>query len=207
MQNRHTSCMAIFLTVTILVITVLCGEWRASFTAEADITGKKYLIKVMVFGVSILRLDISPDGFAPALGYVWLRVNGKRRGISLTTDESDKDSIIRYLRNPLTDALDVHRMSLGVRIGAAGYDAESALLVQLVRMAAAAGVTVLKGMQRVDFSGRIRADFGKNTLRIYAKGIMGACPANIIYGFAAAAVRKAAAKMRGERIRAKGDRT
>ncbi len=198
--------MTVFLTALIFVIIAVCGEWRASFELRADITAGTCRIKVCVFGISIIRLDLAFDGFTPALGYVWLKANGRRVGISLTADESDRDSVLRYLHNPLADAVDVYRMRVGVRLGIAGYDAETAFAVQIMRMAAAAGVTMLKGLQRVEFSGNIRADFGKNGAYLHAKGIMGASPANIIYSFAAAAARRASAAKRMMRVRARRKR-
>ena len=194
--------MSVLFTVILIVLLALCGEWRASIRAEADILANECTLTVNVFGLSVIRVRISLDGFMPAQRYLWLKANGNRIGISLTADASVKDSIVNYLNNPLAGAIDVKTLFVKVRLGAAGFDAESALAVQFVRLLLAAGVTMLKGMQRVEFRSDVRTA-KDNAAKLYVFGIIGVSPANIIYSFAAAFAKKrlSSAGKRGEKRR------
>lgn len=182
--------MSVVLTLSLIAIIVFCGEWKTVFSVYADVLSNKYTINICVFGINIMRTEISYDGFVPALGYIWLRSGDKRIGISLTGDENERDSLRHYLASPLAAALDVKSLRIDAGIGAAGYDAESALLAEAARLFAAVFVSGLKSMQKAEISGSVHAAFGKDMLELYIYGIIGATPANIIYGFIAAFVKK-----------------
>lgn len=182
--------MSVFLTVAIIILTLICGEWKISFTVTANVLKNKYNVCLFIFGISIIRLDISYDGFVPSLKYVWLKINDNRTGVSLTFDENDKDSIAHYMSNPLAKAIDIKYIRADAFIGAAGFDSESALVVQFLRMALASCVSWLKSMQKLDFAGNVRAVFGKDSLKISVFGIIGTTPANIIYSFISAYFEK-----------------
>lgn len=182
--------MPVFLAVVIIVLILFCGEWRISFTVAANVLHNEYNVCMYIFGISIIRLNISYDDFVPSLKYVWIKINDKRMGISLTFDENNKDSIAHYMSNPIAKAVDIKYIRTDALIGAAGFDSESALVVQFMRMALASCVSWLKSMQKLDFAGNVKAVFGKDSLSIYIFGIIGATPANIIYSFIAAYFEK-----------------
>lgn len=196
--------MSVFLTVLVISLAFVCGEWKASVRAESDELPFECAVSIYVFGVSIIRLRISFDGFVPALRCVWLKVNGRRLGISLTFDENDKNSIAGYLSNPLAKAVDIKSLFVKLRLGIAGYAGSTVIAIQFIRLALSAALTVLKGMQRVDFRSDIRADFGKNRAKLHVFGIIGLSPVNIIYSFAAAFVKKVRHSARFARRREKG---
>lgn len=180
--------MSVFLTVAVIVISALCGEWRMSVRFYADLLANEARAEIYVFGLSVKRVRLAFGGFSFVAGCLWIEVNGERKGIAVG---KGGDGITKYMKNPFARSVDVKYLRTDALIGADGFDFETAVVVYAARLAADVAVGLLRGMQQAAFERHIMPVFGKNSAKISIFGIICAVPANIISGFAAAAIKKA----------------
>ncbi len=191
--------MSVFLCVSILVLTLLGAELQASVRLHADIPKNRIESKILLFGLSIMRVIISFSELDIANKYVRLKVNGKEIGIALTTDRDNADSVINYMTNPIMNAIDFKYFNLTVTAGVNNDPFASAMLLQVMRTAYASAVAFIKNRQDLDTDQRFIMNYANNNFEAEFFGIIGLTIANIIFSFFVALARKIKNKVKNGR--------
>lgn len=181
--------MSVFLVVIIITISFLGSELQSSVIAESNSPEKVYL-RVFLFGISLIKMTIEVARLEPENAHLYLRVNGKLVGISLTPDRTDKDSIVNYLTSPLMKAVDIKYVDICAEIGVKNGNFAAVMIAEMLRAIYCAFTSFIKSKQVLSEKHRITADGRENRLFISFFGIIRVTPANIIYSLFAAYARK-----------------
>ncbi len=181
--------MSVFFVIVIVTVAFLGSELQASVVFKSSAPDKMYL-KVFLFGISIIRIGMKIEKLMPSSAYLFVRVNGKRTGISLKPDRTDKDSIINYLTSPLFKAIDIKYMDIFAEIGVENGNFAAVMIAELFRAAYCAFTSYIKSKQLLAEKHVFTANGKQNKLFIRFFGIIRVTPANIIYSLFAAFARK-----------------
>lgn len=182
--------MSVFLCVSILLLTLVGADLQASVGLRADILKNSIEAKIMVFGISIMRVRVSFSEFDLKNRYVWLKINKKPIGIALTTDKENKDSILNYMTNPIMNAIDFKYFDLSVIVGRINNPFLTAMVLQTIRTGYSAFVAFIKNRQDLDTDQSFVMNYTEDTLKIDFFGIISITLANIIFSFFIAIIRK-----------------
>lgn len=185
--------MSVFLCLTIVILTFLGADMRMTLDLRVAATKNDYFMKFILFGISILRVKISYDGFDLAKRYLWLKINGRSVGIALTADTLNPDSILNYITSPILKALDFKYINLKLTLGIANDAFLSAMALQLIRSVYYSAVAVIANRQILKTEEKFIIDYAGNNVNVELIGIISLTPANIIYSLFKAFGRKAKA--------------
>lgn len=188
--------MSVFLCITIILLTLFGADLRMSAAFDADAANNDYFIKLYFFGISVIRITVSFVSFDIRSRYLRLRLNKKEIGIALTTDRTNKESILNYMSNPLMRAIDFRYFDLTVIMGAAGNAFLSAMALQVVKSAYHSLVAVVKNRQDLDTDERFIMDYAGNNVKLRFYGIISLTPANIIFSLIIALSDKISAALK-----------
>lgn len=191
--------MSVFLCVSILILTLFGAELQASVDFHANLLKNAMDVKIMAFGISIMRVKVSFIELDLANKYVWIKINKKSLGIALTTDRDNKDSILNYMTNPIINAIDFKYFDLFVNAGICENPFMTAMLLQTVRMGFASVVSYIKNRQDLETDKSFVMNYFENVLKIGFFGIISITLANIIFSFFVAIVRKIRTNMKTRR--------
>ncbi len=182
--------MSVFLCLTIVILTFLGADMRMTLDLRVAATKNDYFMKFILFGISILRVKISYDGFDLAKRYLWLKINGRSVGIALTADTLNPDSILNYITSPILKALDFKYINLKLTLGIANDAFLSAMALQLIRSVYYSAVAVIANRQILKTEEKFIIDYAGNNVNVELIGIISLTPANIIYSLFKAFGRK-----------------
>lgn len=193
--------MSVFLCISILLLTLVGADLQASVDAHADILKNTIEAKIMVFGISIMRVRVSFIEFDLKNRYVWIKINNKPTGIALTVDKNNKDSILNYMTNPIMNAIDFKYFDLSVTVGRMNNPFFTAMVLQAVRTGYAALVAYIKNRQDLDTDQKFVMNYAEDMLKIDFFGIISITLANIIFSFIVAIIRKIKDKLKRRRTK------
>lgn len=190
--------MSVFLCITIIFLTFFGSDLRVSAAFDADAANNEYFIKLYFFGISILRITVAFVGFDVKNRYLRLRLNKKEIGIALTSDRTNKDSILNYMSNPLIGAIDFRYFDFTVIVGAADNAFLSAMALQVIKSIYFSFVAVIKNKQDLDTDEKFIMDYVGNNVKLRFYGIISLTPANIIFSLLIALSDKISAAIRAK---------
>lgn len=173
-----------------MILTFLGADMRMTLDLRVAATKNDYFMKFILFGISILRVKISYDGFDLAKRYLWLKINGRSVGIALTADTLNPDSILNYITSPILKALDFKYINLKLTLGIANDAFLSAMALQLIRSVYYSAVAVIANRQILKTEEKFIIDYAGNNVNVELIGIISLTPANIIYSLFKAFGRK-----------------
>lgn len=182
--------MSVFLCTAIIILTFLGADLRMTLDLRAAATKNDYFMKFILFGISIIRVRISYDGFDLGKRYLWLKINGRSVGIALTADMLNPDSVFNYISSPILKALDFKYINLKLTLGIANDAFLSAMALQLIRSVYYSAVAVIANRQILKTEEKFIVDCAGNNANIELIGIISLTPANIIYSLFKAFGRK-----------------
>ncbi len=194
--------------ILIIVLTVIGLDMKMRFTLSGDIAKRAVFIKIMFFGLSLIRMKVTLVRADLIHRVVTLRIDKHIVNVAITTDTSNADSFLNYLRNPLLEALDFKYMSMSLTLGISGDAFLTAMALQAARMSWQAASSVIAGTQTVISDEKFVFDPSGDRISLRVTGIISLTIANIIIGAIRAARYKARAAARsGRRKRDNKQRT
>lgn len=155
-----------------------------------DFLANDIYIKIMIFGISAIKIKAEFIEFDVFRRYLWLRIKGKTVGIALTADTDNQDSVLNYLANPILKFIDFRFFDINIAIGVAKNAFLTAFIVMGIKSLIFSVISVIKCSQTLKTYERFNAVYGNNCVKADFFGIISMTPANIIFSFVYASIDK-----------------